>query len=407
MVSGLAVFIAMSRQVNRHKKEALEARAELCAAEQMLENERLSGEKRLLDKENACDKFVSQTIRTLEEKFANIASESLALKTKDLSKNNSEQLNQILEPLKEQMDAFRRAANEAQAANTKIGSEIKGQIDSIQQTARNLGEKAEGLAHALQGGNKIQGNWGEKILHAVLESGGLKAGVHFVEQEGSRAVGIPDVKVFDPSGRVLVIDSKTSLTDYVDACNAADEDLRLQKLKFHVESVKRHICELANKDYIEKLQRDDPSHVYLKTVAMFVPNEGAHAAAVSVEPSLIQFAIDRGVVIVTPFTLIAYLRLVSLAWQQDQVDKNHEKIIQQAKILLTRVDGCLKEFEDLGSSLQKSSEQYEKVMGLIGSRDGKQNIIKPANELVKLGTRLEKAKSNALRRNMESIEELS
>ncbi len=403
--SGILVFVVMSRKVNRYKNEVREVESKLDVAQQILESERILNEKRLLDKENACDKYISQTVKTLEEKFVNLASEALASRTKDLSKNNSDQLNQILEPLKQQMDAFRKAADEAQKSNTIIGAEIKGQIDSIQKTARNLGDKAEGLAHALQGGNKIQGNWGEKILHTVLEAGGLRAGEHFVEQEGSRSVGIPDVKVFDPAGRVLVVDSKTSLTDYIDACNATDETVKAQKIKAHIDSVRRHIGELSNKDYIGRLQKEDPSRTYLNTVAMFIPNDGAYAMALAEEPSLVQYAIERGVVIVTPFTLIAYLRLVSLAWQQEQADKNHEKIIQQAKSLLMRVDGLLKEFEDLGSSIGKASGQYEKVMGLIGERDGKQNIIKPANELVKLGVRLEKAKSSALKQNAESGEE--
>ncbi len=406
VISGIIVFVAMWRKVNCCRNEAREAETKLEATERILENERRLNERRLLDKESACDKYISQTIKTLEEKFVNLASESLALRTKDLSKNNSEQLNQILEPLKQQMDAFRKAADEAQKANTIIGAEIKGQIDSIQKTARNLGDKAEGLAHALQGGNKMQGNWGEKILHTVLEAGGLRAGEHFVEQEGSRSVGIPDVKVFDPAGRVLVVDSKTSLTDYVDACNAVDETVREQKVKAHIDSVKRHIVELSNKDYIARLQKEDPTRTYLNTVAMFIPNDGAYAMALAAEPSLIQFAIERGVVVVTPFTLVAYLRLVSLAWQQEQADKNHEKIIEQAKMLLMRVDGCLKDFEDLGGALNKAKDQYEKVMGLVGRRDGKQNIIKPANELVKLGVRLEKAKSAALKENPETVEEL-
>ncbi len=331
--------------------------------------------------------------KILQEQFTTLAADLLSSRSKDLSEKNAQQIGEILKPLREQMETFRKAAREAQDSNIKIGSEIQAKILTIQQTAHSLGQKAEGLANALQGGNKIQGNWGEQVLQTVLDSCHLKKGVNYFAQEGTSGVGIPDVQVIDPVGRIVVIDSKTSLTDYVDACNATDPALRNEKLKAHVLSVRRHVDELARKDYVGNLRRANPQKNYLNVVAMFVPNEGAHAAALAAEPSLVQYALEKGIVLVTPLTLLGYLRLISLAWQQDQVDKNHEEIIKQAQTLLDRVNKCFLALEGLGDQLAGAQASYESVMGLVGKRGGVQNLLTPADKLIKLGVKLEKGKS--------------
>lgn len=302
----------------------------------------------------------------------------------------------LRDDLRRSFEELRSATEQKFVSNAEIAARMLKGVDDVRHSAEALGLKAEGLSQALVGGGKTQGIWGEAVLTRILDSAGLKRGVNYLLQTGSQEAGIPDSLVIDPAGRVLIIDSKTSLTAYIGACNAKDGAEADRLLDEHVKSVRRHVDELAKKDYVERHRRENPDRTYIPQVAMFVPSESAHAAAMARDPSLFQYAAEKGVAIVSPLTLQPYARLVSLAWQQDSVERNHERIVEKAKTLLERVDKCLVSLEDLGASLAEAQGKYADVMARMTRGPGAQNIVKPAEDLLKLGGRLCKCKAKAL-----------
>lgn len=337
---------------------------------------------------------------TLRSQFAALAADQLADKTRSLVENNRTEVAHLADNLRDDlirsMQELRAAAEKATLATTGIGESMQTAVAGVRDSAERLGRKAEGLEQALAGGGKRQGLWGEAVLARIFALSGLKENVNYVLQKGEHGAGIPDSEVVDPAGRILVIDSKASLTAYLAACNATDDKEISRLLDDHVKSVKSHIVELSGKDYIGRLQKAHPDKTYIPQVAMFVPSEAAHAAAIARDPTLVQFAAERDVALVTPLTLQAYLRIVALAWQQENIERNHTEVIEKAKILLQRVDASLSALESLGNYLGKTQEEFEKVMALVGRRDGKHSFVKPAQELVKLGIRIDKARSKAI-----------
>lgn len=340
------------------------------------------------------ERSIEKAIDTLKLQFSAVASSELADKTKSLITDNREEVSSIAKGLKDEltqsMNALREATDKAVAANRTIGATIQQNIDKVGSAAETLGLKTEGLAQALAGGGKRQGIWGEAVLAKVLDSCGLVKDVNYFLQQGTPDAGIPDAKVVDPAGRILVIDSKTSLTAYLECCNAATDADRDRLLGEHVRSVRKHVESLAEKNYVGRLQKADPGHAYVKQVAMFVPSEAAHAAAVGRDPTLMQYAFERGVTIVTPSTLQSYLRIVSLAWQQDSVERNHLEVVAKAELLLKRVNACVSRMEGLGNAIDDVRKGYEEIMKLMGRVDGAQSLVKPAQDLIALGVKLQK-----------------
>ncbi len=323
----------------------------------------------------------------------------LARRRKDKEIEAAVEIRGIRDELLRSMETLRTATDNAARLNSEIGATLEAHIKGVRDGAELLGRKAEGLERALAGGGKQQGVWGESVLAHLLEASGLRKDLDYRLQKGTPQVGIPDAEVIDPAGRVIVIDSKTSLTAYLAYCNCreGDNDERAKYLSEHLRSVKKHIQELSDKNYIGRLQAANPEQSYIKLVAMFVPSESAHAAAMAADPTLAQYAFERGVAIVTPLTLFSYLKLVSLAWQQESIEKNHLQIIAKAELMLKRIDGAAKELEDMGAALKKASDHYEKMMGLLGKREGALSIVKPAEDLIALGVKLDNAKSRLQR----------
>lgn len=345
----------------------------------------------------AAAREASEAVRT---QFASMAAEELEARTRSLVQRNREEVSALAGGLRDEllrsMSELRGATERAARVTSDIGAKMLEGVGGVRDSAERLGRKAEGLEQALAGGGKRQGIWGEAVLARLFALSGLKENVNYWLQKGERGAGIPDSEVLDPAGRVLVIDSKTSLTAYLAACNANGDAEVARLLDEHVKSVKTHIAELAAKDYIGRLRKANPGKTYVPQVAMFMPSEAAHAAAMARDPTLAQFAAERDVALVTPLTLQAYLRLVAVAWQQDSIERNHAEIVAKAELLLKRVNSSLVAMETLGASLRKSQEEYEKVMALVGQRDGAHSFVKPAQDLVALGIRMDKARARAL-----------
>lgn len=292
------------------------------------------------------------------------------------------------------LSEMRDSISKMQCENSIAGAEIKNEASGLRAATERLRENTEKLEEALTSGTKVQGLWGEAVLANILSDSGLRKGIDYELQSSDGSSARPDALVRDPGGRILVIDSKTSLSSYLKATREKDPALRKKYIQEHVKSVRRHIDELKGKDYPAVLKKANPMKQYIRDVVMFVPSEGAHLAALGDDPSIIPYAADCGVILATPATLFSLLKLTALAWQEENAGRNQELVIEKAQLLLKRIDSSLAELEQMGDAIEKLASSYQRFMGLVGKRDGAQSIVKPAEDLVKLGVKLGKYKSS-------------
>ena len=339
------------------------------------------------------EKSFAAAVKTLEEKFANLAAATLETKSKDLSAANKVSLDAALKPLAEQMKLFQDATQKAQESNNKMGTLIHRDVESIGQMAKDL----SGFATALKSGTKVQGRAGEDILAEKLRQAGLEKDVNFFLQEGT-AHDRPDAQVCDTENRWVVIDSKVSLTAFAAYGEATDEATKKARLAAHVSSIRDKIDELVARRYPEMLARAYPDRNYLPVTAMFVPHEAALMLALSEDPTLWQRAAEGNVILVTPLTLLAYLRLVYLAWQHEKQERNQQDIIEAARELLSRMNSFLMAFEELGKSIDGLQREYESAKGAIVDRPHAHTIAKAAQKLIDLHVKLENKKGKKLQK---------
>ena len=360
-------------------------------------NERLLSEREranrqlLEEKEAATRKLIESKdrefavmVKTLEEKFANLAAVTLEAKSKDLTNASRVSLDAAIKPLTEQMTKFQEATQRAQNDNRDLSNAIHKDIESIGKYAKDLSE----FSVAIKSGNTVQGRSGEDVLAEKLKQAGLEEGVTFFLQEGT-GHDRPDAQICDAENRWLIIDSKVSLTAYVDYRNGQlDEETRKQRLKDHVESVRRRIISLRDKKYPKVLAEKYPERNYLPLAAMFVPYESALSAALEADPSLWQLALQGNVVLLTPMTLIAYCRLVYLAWQNKKLEQEYKDVLKDAQELLTRMNNFALAFESVGSSLDGAKAEYENAKKVLIDSKGGHTIGNSARKMIKAGVEL-------------------
>ena len=383
------------------EKTALTGTAEASAKELELLKEQMAhaAEQRQHELEEQQQRFTEQ-LRLAQEQLKGETEQLLRQRSEELTGKNSEQLTHILNPLKESMDAMKTAMNENRESQVKDSAAFKQAFEDMMKQTHDIAAEANSLASALRGRNKTQGNWGELVLSELLESQGLTEGVHFTVQQALRddkgnavrssesgGVMIPDVVLHLADGKDVIIDSKVSLSAFVDYWNAEDDSVRQEALQRHIKSLRSHCDELAKKDYKSYIQ---PPRKSLGYVIMFVPNEGALQLALASEPSLWRDAFEKGVFIAGEQNLMAALRIIEMAWVQVKQAENQEKIIKQANIMLERVGEFVKRFNDVGTRLEAARNAYNDALSKLST--GRQSILVPARTLVSLGAKANPAK---------------
>jgi len=375
-----------------------EARAGAKAAESLL----ASGERRFSELIEAQRRETEGRIAALRAEFSSLAASTLEGKAKSLAEQNAAQVKPLFDQLRTKFDEFRRAADDAQASNLRLGSALQARIEDVGQKAAGLGRQAEEFVAALRGGSKVQGNWGEGILRKVLEDAGLRPGENFVEQEGAQGAGLPDVTIFDGAHRKLLVDAKVNITDFIAAVNAsragnAAEAERL--MKEHAKRVKQQVDALAARNYPDKMKKADrdPEAVYSGVVVMFMPSEATYFAAVNADPSLVAHANAKKIVLATPQMLYGYVLLFKMALDRIEVARNQEEIAKRAKQIVDRMDDAFSALEKVGKSLADAQDKYHAALMKIGMEDGALNVLVPAKALAKLAGCDGEAKSAAMR----------
>ena len=304
---------------------------------------------------------------------------------KEFAENSNQSLGQIVNPLRETIDKMKKAMEENTEKQTSMSGEMRANIENMMRQSMAAKQSADELTRVFKHGTKIQGDWGETVLDELLQAQGLTKGIHYDTQavikdasgntvrteEGGQMR--PDVILHLDQRRELIIDSKVSLTAFMDYVNTDDEDARQVYLKAHIDSIQKHVKELSAKDYSSYIQ---PPKVKMDYVIMFVPHTGALWTALNAQPDLWRRAMEKNVFIADEQTLFAALRIINLTWTQIVQAQNHEKVYQLANEMLNRVGQFWHEYEAIGAAITKA-----------GKADGGQSINTTANQLIKLGAK--------------------
>lgn len=310
-----------------------------------------------------------------------------------LFKSESRQhLSHTVDPLKEKIGEFKLQIEQFYSNENANRHQLIGKIGELQQQTLKIGEDAVNLATALKGENKLQGLWGEIVLERLLEDSGLVKGREYDVQVASKGqdgkTRNPDVVIFLPDDKHLIVDAKMSLLHYEQLVAEKDSQVSAQLIKAHTDSIKQHIVSLSKKKYEDLLNVNTVDFVFI-----FIPIDAAFIAALNHAPDVFKFAYDKNIVLVSPSTLMATLRTVANLWQHHKQHKNAEKIADQAGGIYDQFALVIDSLEDLGKQIDKTQTSYEQTKKRLYTGNG--NMVKKVEQLKKLGakTKREVAKS--------------
>lgn len=386
--------------IDRLNSEIAAVRADLASksVQESMLNARISQLEANLDNErkNLSEKIelLESAKKTLSDQFQALAAEILESKSKSFSEGSQKELDNLLAPLRTQIEDFRKKVEETQSDSKTGVTRLETLIASLGTLNQQLTEEARNLTTALRGSAKAQGDWGEFILRDLLDKAGLREGEQYAFQQsfsgmeteaGDRSRSVrTDVIVFLPGGRNLVIDSKVSLSGYTDCVNAAEDHLRKAALKAHLASVRGHISGLARAGYHKLPGIEAPDFV-----VMFIPIEPAFLMALQADGELWAEAYKQGILLVGPTTLLYVIRIVNVLWQQERQARNVREVMERGSELYEKFVGFVTDMEVLGDSLRKSDQHYSNAMKKLA--DGRGNLIRQVELLKKLGLRTNKS----------------
>ncbi|GAA4239009.1 DNA recombination protein RmuC [Postechiella marina] len=328
----------------------------------------------------------------LRKDFELLANKILEEKSNKFTEQNKENIKNILNPLHEKIQGFEKKVEDSQKESISMHSALKEQLLGLKDLNQQMTKEATNLTRALKGDSKMQGNWGELVLERVLEKSGLeKDREYFVQQNFTREDGsrvLPDVVLNLPDGKKMIIDSKVSLTDYERLVNAEDDDKPLH-LKAHVNSIRRHVDQLSEKNYQDLYDIESPDFVLL-----FIPIEPAFAVVVNEDNSIYNKAFEKNIVIVTPSTLLATLRTIDSMWNNEKQQQNAIEIARQAGALYDKFEGLMKDLIGVGKKIDASKVDYNSAMNKLF--EGRGNLITSVEKLKKMGAKAKKALPEAI-----------
>ncbi|WP_462168264.1 DNA recombination protein RmuC [Pseudoalteromonas lipolytica] len=322
----------------------------------------------------------------LKKEFENLANQILEEKSQRFKTLNQESIEQLLKPVQGELKGFRDKMELIHVEDLKQRAALKTELLHLQAKSQAITEQADRLSTALQGQKKTQGNWGELMLENVLDSAGLRAGIDYEREvsfntEDGRLR--PDVVVYLPQERHLVIDAKTSLNAYTRYVNADNELEAQQALKEHVTAVQSRINELASKAYDRLPGINSP-----EVVVMFVPIESAFVEALKYQSDIYQQAIEKNILVATPTTLLTSLNIVKQLWRFEEQTKYSKELAARAERFYNKLNGFLTSMEGVGKQLDRAKESYDKAFSQLYR--GKGNLIKQASEFKELGVSVQK-----------------
>lgn len=337
----------------------------------------------------------NESLEKVSLQLRSASEEVLRQRQKEFSQSSAENIGQIVNPLRETIDRMKQAINDSTVKQSEMSGQMKAGIENLMRQSEATRKSADDLAKALNGGGKIQGDWGEKKLDELLSSQGLTRGIHYDVQTALRDAhgqtlksetgGIlkPDVILHLDDRRDVIIDSKVSLSAFMKYMKAEDNGPESQRLlEEHIDSIKAHVKELSAKDYSSYVK---PPKLRMNYVIMFVPDTAALWTALNAQPDLWRWAMEKNVFIADEQTLYAALRIIDMTWIQIAQVQNQEKVFALAEELMDRVGQFMKKYREIGDALDKARRSYDE--GDRKLQPSGQSILQTCAKLEKLGAR--------------------
>lgn len=331
--------------------------------------------------------FQEQEFSALREQFSSefklLSNSILEEKTQKFTEVNHERMSELLDPLKERIRFFEEEMRKTHLKDSEARASMAEQFEQFRKMGVQMSEETRKLTSALKGDNKIGGQWGELILESLLEKSGLMKGREFKTQESFQREGSilrPDVVIYLPENKQIVVDSKLSLKAYEAFVSADDPISKAKALKAHILSLKTHIDGLSAKNYQQLYQLES-----LDFVLLFMPLEPAFALALQNDPDIFNRAFERNIIIVSPTTLLATLRTIANIWRQENRNRHAMEIAIEGGKLYDKFVAFVEDLEKLGTQMRLSEQAYEKAFNKLTS--GRGNLVSKSEKLRKLGAR--------------------
>lgn len=366
----------------RQEKDQLTRSEATIAARLANAEQTLQATKELHEQDAEAQRQVFQTeLQIAREGMRAQFEKEMQARTEQLKKANTENMQQVVDPLKRELDLLRELVAKSKESSDKNTASLAQSIRTIIEHDQARDKTTQTLANALKNRGKVQGDWGEQVLTNILHDSGLREGEEYFvqdnvkDEEGKNLR--PDVIVKGADGTRIIIDSKVSLTAYSDYVGAEDDEQRKAAIKANHESIWKHVEELAKKNYAKLVDNAVP------IVLMFVPNEGSYILAMNHDASLGSKAYQKGVLIINPTNLMVVLRLIFLTWQNTRQEKNYEAIRKAAAGIYEKYTSFAESYVALGRQIDTARNTYEKGVGQL--REGRGNLSSRLESLLQYG----------------------
>ncbi len=374
----------------RSSERILELEESLNVTQQQLSEERIAHVRTQSERDQLRHSVTEERRREDEMKneFKNLANTILAEHQHNLRQANRDSLDLLLKPFKDNITEFRERVERIYAHENEQRGALKNELDNLVKLNQQMTSSAANLTDALKGNSKVQGDWGEAYLETILQSTGLVKGIHYHIQQnlkGEEGENLrPDVMLSLPEERSIIIDSKVSLTAYVRYAEADGDTERRQALSEHVQSVRRHVQELAAKEYQKLVNSPD-------FVIMFIPTEPAFLEALKEDNTIWSEAYRKKIIISSPTNLFALLKMVSDMWRRDEQTKNQAEIVDKATKLYEQLVVFTEQLEGVGAALDSAKSKYDEAYKRLHT--GNNNIVRLGERLKRLGLPTKKQQS--------------
>ncbi len=358
------------------------------------ENSKLINQNKNLEERLAEQKKELEEINMkLKNEFMNLANQIFEEKSRKFSEYNKDAVQNLLNPLNDKINDFRRRIDEIHNTDVQGRATLMEQIRNLTELNKQMSEDADNLTKALKGDSKTMGTWGEVVLERLLEKSGLIKDEQYTIQEsltGEEGRKFrPDVIIYLPDEKNIIIDSKVSLVAYEKFSSSSDEVERKRFIQEHIVSVRNHLKELSSKNYQSITGLNSPDFVL-----MFIPIEPAFALAIQKDQSIYNDAFEKNIVIVSPSTLLATLRTIENIWRREKQNKNALEIARQSGALYDKFTSFIEDMIEVGKKLNASKESYNSAMKKL--HEGRGNIVKRIEEIKELGAKASKSLPSAL-----------
>lgn len=393
IAAGIAAWVLTSSiYKSKIEGQALIHKSELNTQIELLKKEKESSAEMARQAQENYERALKEMKETVVSSMTAETEKLLKTREKELKDGNQTNMDGILKPLKESISAMEKAMKDNAVSHlkstTELSEQLKQAVKEMQEKTSDVGRKADTLSEALTGKPKVQGCFGENFLDAILAGEGLQEGTHYTREAANDDLSRPDFVFHFKDGfeeKDLVVDSKVSLTAFVDYMNAENPEDKKEALDRHIKSVRKHIDELSRKEYAKKRAKS-----FADYVLMFMPRDMAFRVALEAEPLLWQEAYQKNVLIATEQTIMPFLKIIQLTWNKFQQDTNTQKITVAAQNMIDRVGAFYDAYTDLGKKLKAVNTSYNS--GISKLKEGGQSITTSAKQVMELGIRRSKGK---------------